>query len=128
MFLNRAKQIVSIVMTMFNFIRLWKESMQIVVSQTSPYLKTHPPQKIYRLQLTKECTFKFHGSGRLTAKLDGVVERKKRLGQMRVSILRGVNVLLAAIDQVVGVAGLYVDYSSNSCFMQLNRIFKQWRA
>lgn len=81
------------------------------VSKISEFELLHNLHLIISKRL-KESKFKDLGSHGVTTKPDGVVENKQPLNQMKVSILRGVHSLLAAIEQKAGVSSLRIDFFS----------------
>lgn len=94
------------------------------ISKTSGCEPLHN-QHLSTYKLSKKCTFKFLGSGKVMKNPDGNVAHRQPQSGMRVSFLLGVNVSLAAIDRYTGVPELNVDLSRKSCSMQLNGLFKQ---
>lgn len=75
-------------------------------------------------QLLKEYMFKFPRSDREMAKIGNFERRRQPLSQIRVSILRIVNSLLAAINREPSISGLNVDFSTKGCSVHLYGIFQ----
>lgn len=82
---------------------------------------------LYIPMLLKECTCKLFGSDRAVTKPSRVVVQRRPLRQMRMSLLRGVNVLLASFDHVAGVIRLNKIISNEGNSLQPKSFFiKQW--
>lgn len=66
---------------------------------------------------------KFRGTNRVIKETSGIKGQRQPLSQISVSILRGLNLLLAAVEREAGVPGLHMDFSRKSCSLQLNVVF-----
>lgn len=75
-------------------------------------------------ELLNRYVFKFPGSERVLRKLGGVLQQRQPLSRMSASILRGINSLLAAVDQNADVPDLLVDFPIKIFSMRLNDLFQ----
>lgn len=73
--------------------------------------------------MLKECTFKRFGLNIVLTKPGGAVQKMQQRRRLIVSILRGVNSLLAVIDRETEVPRPHIEFSSKGCSKQINGLF-----
>lgn len=140
-FLNLVRPVVLVTIMVFMIIRLWEERKQKFTPKIFFYPKkgfslddshlasTSVLSKFYDIfgfepllslnlgisKLRKEFTLTFFGSDIVIKNPGGVVEHRQPPTQMRLSILRGVNSMLAGIDLKDGMPGVNVNCNDKSC-------------
>lgn len=77
-------------------------------------------------KLMKEHTFTYLSSDAIRSPPGKIVHERRPLCTIRMSILRGVNSILAAIKQNWSLPGLRIDFLHRYSSLKLNGVFLEW--